>query len=220
MAQADYIPAGRTSRVRRGDKDLTLQTEYAVRPNPRLTTSVFSQGQVIYKIEKELENPVTSIEEKSRIETLLMRQHAQAIDVVKGDNFPPAEAPVVNPTSQIQEATVEKIDSGEQPLSDRFRNVDGVTYVIELDNEGNFSSSTLSEKFNKQFSIISKNLNEILDVFSSMPGGSREQGVYEVERNRLYLISAGKECYFVLTRSDEKSTDFESIFQRILHGFL
>jgi hypothetical protein len=220
MAQADYIPAGRTSRIRRGETDLTLQTEYAVRPVPRLTTSVFLEGQVIYKIEKELENPVSTIEEKSRVETLLRRQHVQALDVVKSDNFPPSAAPVVNPSSLSQETTVERIDKYEQSMSDRIRDVDGVVYVIELDNEGNFASSTLSDKFIKQFSVISKNLHEILDIFSAMPGGSREQGVYEVERNRLYLVSAGKVCYFVLTRVDNAATDYESVLQRILHGFI
>jgi hypothetical protein len=220
MAQADYIPAGRTSRIRRGKIDLTLQTEYAVRPNPRLTTSVFSEGQVIYKIEKELAGPVTSLEDKSRVEILLRRQHVQAMDVVNSDSFPPIESRIMNPSASTRETTVEKIDQNELSLADRIRDVEGVTYVIELDNDGNFTSTTLSEKFKKQFDMIFRNLHEILDIFTAVPGGSREQGVYEVERNRLYLISAGKVCYFVLVRSGDTTTDFESIFQRILHDFI
>ncbi len=217
MAQADYIPAGRTSRVNKGSIEFTLQTEYAVRPIPRLTTSVFSKGQVIYKIEKELENPVSSLEDKTRIETLLTRQHVQALEVVNGDDFPHSPTPADGSSGTAQITTVKRIQEDKLTLADRLRDIDGVIYVIRLDNDGEFVSSTLSEKFKSQFSVITKNLHEILDIFIKMPGGTREQGVYEVERNRLYLVSAGKECYFVLTRFDDVPTDYESVLQKVLY---
>lgn len=194
MAQSDFIPAGRTTRINKGGKDLTLQTEYATRPNPRLTTSVFTQGQVIYKIENELPAAVDTIEQKERVERLLQRQHAQALEIARKDNFPPSN---------------KDFDMGDDedtivlhPRNNRekLQCVDGVQYVVRIDNDGSFESAKLSEAFRRNFAPIFKHLNDILDIFARFPNGNRERGVYEVEVDRLYLVSTGKECYFVLTK--------------------
>jgi hypothetical protein len=202
MAQSDFIPAGRTTRINKGGKDFTLQTEYASRPNPRLTTSVFTQGQVIYKIENELPGAVDSFELKEKVERLLQRQHAQALEIARKDNFPPSN---------------KDFDLGENedtlvlhPRNDRekLQCVDGVQYVVSVDNDGNFESPKLSDAFRRNFTPIFKHLHEILDIFAQFPNGNRERGVYEVEVDRLYLVSTGKECYFVLTKPTGRIVDY------------
>lgn len=202
MTKADFIPAGRTTRITKGDKDFTFQTEYAARPNPRLTTSIFTRGQVVYKIENELATQIESIDQKEQVERLLRRQHAQALEIAQKDNFPPSnkgfegsktgQIPITNPKTYR-----EKIEM-----------VDGVEYIVRLDNNGNFESSNLSRAFKRNFAPIFNSLNEILDIFMQFPGGNRERGVYEVERDRLYLISTGKECFFVLTKPTGNIVDY------------
>jgi hypothetical protein len=202
MTQSDFIPAGRTTRISKSGKDFTLQTEYAARPNPRLTTSVFTQGQVIYKIENELAAAVESHEQKEKVERLLQRQHAQALEIARKDNFPP---------SNKDFETGDDADTAVlHPRNDRekLQSVDGVQYVVRVDNDGNFESAKLSEAFRRNFAPIFKHLHEILDIFAQFSNGNRERGVYEVEVDRLYLVSTGKECYFVLTKPTGSIIDY------------
>lgn len=83
MALADFIPAGRTSLVKRGEKALQLQTEYAYRPVPRITTTVSIAGQVLHKIERGLDKPVENLEEKQRMEVRIQRQHTEIKSIIE-----------------------------------------------------------------------------------------------------------------------------------------
>ncbi len=202
MAQSDFIPAGRTTRISKSGKDFTLQTEYASRPNPRLTTSVFTHGQVIYKIENELAAAVESFEQQEQVERLLQRQHAQALEIARKDNFPPSNKDFE--TGDNEDTAVL------HPRNDRekLQSVEGVQYVVRIDNDGNFESAKLSEAFRRNFSPIFKHLSDILDIFAQFSNGNRERGVYEVEVDRLYLVSTGKDCYFVLTKPTGNIIDY------------
>ncbi|MBN2226339.1 MAG: hypothetical protein JW763_03145 [candidate division Zixibacteria bacterium] len=188
---ADYIPAGRTSRTMYGRVELQIQTEYAFRPGPRLTTSIFSKGQIIHKIEQELPQPITSIEDKSKVETLLLRQHKQVMEIIGSDEFedilrnrlPAKDLPPPRPKS----------------LPERLKSIGGVAGIYAIDNDGNFLNPHITSGFKRQFKAVFKHLHELLSVFTELPGGRREDGVYEVERDRLYLVSTGSGCFFVLT---------------------
>ncbi|MEW5922386.1 MAG: hypothetical protein AB1746_00210 [Candidatus Zixiibacteriota bacterium] len=203
MAQADYIPAGRTSRIVKGTKEIQIQTEYAFRPNPRLTTSVISNGQVIHKIQQDLHSPIETFEQKTKVESMLRKQHLEVIKVIQSKDY--------------SDDVTFKATRPEPPSSsvyDALAGINGVEHVFRLDNEGRFIDSRVSENFNKQFSAILKNMNEVLNIFSELPGGKRESGLVEIEPRRLYLISSGFECYFMLTR--RSITDAE--IQPILHS--
>jgi hypothetical protein len=83
MAMADLIPTGRTSLVKRGKLALQVQTEYAHRPVPRITTTVQKSGQVIQKIERGLDRPIGSIEEKNLLEDRIRKQHAEIVAIIR-----------------------------------------------------------------------------------------------------------------------------------------
>jgi hypothetical protein len=207
MSIADYIPAGRTSRIVRGAAEIQIQTEYAYRPNPRLTTTVFSKGQVLHKIEKDLAAPIASNEDKIRIEGLLRKQHMEVMEIINTRNFlsnlPPEKKPVENTQNPS--------------LSRQLSEIQGVEKIYRLDNEGNFDSDSVSSEFKKKYSVIFKNLGELLEIFSHLPGGKREEGIYEVERNRLYLVSTGYECYFILARHVPADLNLEAELHTIFN---
>jgi len=76
--------------------------------------------------------------------------------------------------------------------------IPGIMRVFHLDQNGNFIGKNENENFRSKFSEIFKNLQDVLDVFTQLPGTDyRERGVYEVEHNRLYYVSTGNECYFI-----------------------
>lgn len=203
MAQADYIPAGRTSRIVKGSKEIQIQTEYAYRPNPRLTTSVIANGQVIHKIQQDLNSPIETFEQKAKVESMLRKQHLEVIKVIQSKDY----------SDDITFRVSQPAPSAS--IFDALAGINGVEHVFRLDNEGRFVDTRVSESFNKQFAAILKNLNEVLNIFSELPGGKRESGLVEIEPRRLYLISSGFECYFMLTHRLITDAEIQPILQSV-----
>ena len=199
MAQADYIPAGRTSRIVQGAIEIQIQTEFAARPSPRITTSIFSKGQVMHKVEQELKVQIASFEDKIRIEDKLRKQHFEVLKTLKDEK----KLQSFLSTTAIKEG-------GGNSISRRISDINGVERVFFINNEGEFSSDQISKEFKKKYSAISKSMLEILNIFGMLPNGEREKGVYEIESDRLYLASCGQECYFILTSPASTDISFES----------
>jgi len=78
-----YIPAGRTSLVKKGGLSLQIQTEYARIPAPRITTTILKNGQVLHKVQRELEYQITSLEEQASTEEIIKRQHMAVVTQLK-----------------------------------------------------------------------------------------------------------------------------------------
>lgn len=206
MASADFIPAGRTSRIVKGSTELQIQTEYACRPNPRMTTSVISKGQVIHKIQQDLAAPISSIEEKAKAEDMLRRQHMGVLQVVRNKDFCGGLAVKSNSDNHAPSP----------PLLERLAGIKGVEKVYRVDNNGCFDTPNISSEFKKQFSGVFKRLHEALSIFGYLPGGRREEGVCEIESNRLYLVSSGYDCYFLLTRPVSRDTSLDEEIRTVL----
>jgi hypothetical protein len=204
-----FIPAGRTSSVKRGNTLLQVQTEYAHRPNPRITTTILDNGRVLHKVERGLENAISSLEEQRKVESTLIRQHAEVLAIIQKDSPDPSAS------KQAGEEAVEV----EPPVLDRIKAVPGVQSVIEMENDGAFTSPELTIELQKQFGFIFKNLRELMELFERVPGGgmNRRQGVYEIERDRLYFMSSGSECYFVVVRRVNVTTQYEQELKAIVH---
>ncbi|PKK84665.1 MAG: hypothetical protein CVT49_02255 [candidate division Zixibacteria bacterium HGW-Zixibacteria-1] len=203
MAQADYIPAGRTSRIVKSTKEIQIQTEYAYRPNPRLTTSVISGGQVIHKIQQDLHSPIDTFEQKTKVESMLRKQHLEVIKVIQSKDY--SDDITFKATKAAPPTTASVYES--------LAGINGVERVFRIDNEGCFLDPQVSEAFNKRFSAVLKNLHEVLNIFSELPGGKRESGLVEIEPRRLYFISSGYECYFMLTRRSITDAEVQPILQ-------
>jgi hypothetical protein len=200
MAQADFIPAGRTSRIVRENTEIQIQTEYAYRPNPRLTTSLFTNGRIVRKVEKELDRAISSFEDKVRIEDMLRKQHSEVLKIINDKKLTldflkqeksPKPLPIPTPAGKISQ-------------------IKNVFKVYELDSHGVFKSETLSEEFKNKYSVIFKGLYDILNIFAQLPGGEREKGVFEIQKRRLYFASAGREFFFVLIKPSNDNINYES----------
>lgn len=208
MTTNKYIPAGHTSQVERGETVFQIQTEYAPRPAPRITTSILQQGRLVHKVEQALDRPIESLEEQRKAENTIKGQHSEILQIIKGGT------PKHQPSVKGDPAE----PSGKNPLTDKLTAITGVERVFRLDTEGRFVGSRASKEFKRAFGDIFKNLREVIDIFmrSEQLDGVREKGVYEVRRGRLYLVSVGTECYFVKVRSSDMSPDFESAIKAVL----
>ena len=234
MNLTNFIPTGRTSLIKKGEVSLQVQTEYAYRPYPRLTTTILDNGQVLHKIEKKLDKPIKSFEEQSVMEERMKSQHSEVVNIIKendtgslmdkiGVKVPvkveveekPAEQSAV---VQTEAPIFEKVLPREITIADRFKAVDGVKHVYHLNNDGEFVNKIESDHFKKAFSGIFKSIIDLLDIFSLLPGVTitREKGVYEVERNVLYLASAGFDICFIVIGSPNKDINYEQMFKSIV----
>lgn len=199
MSNTGFIPAGRTSMVKKGDMQFQVQTEYAQRPAPRITTTILNSGQVVNKIERTLDHEISSLDEQARAEVALKRQHQEVIGILQEQ---PTEA-VTAARNAIEGAAGES--------AERLLLIPGVQKVYALDTEGNFFSDSGSREFEQSFAPIFRSVRELMNVFSALPGSEseRESGVYEVERDRLYFASVGNECYFIIVRRVNVTTNYE-----------
>lgn len=208
MNNSKFIPAGRTSLVVKGTDKLQIQTEYASRPYPRITTTVLNSGQVLHKIEKKLQQPIASIEEQNRMQDVMARQHSEVVGIV--DKQTSAKTP--------QAAATDSAPAANLTLRQRLESIPGAQKVFLLDNQGNFIDQNGTEQFSSSFGPIFKSLHELLQVFLQLPGAEneREQGVYEVQRDRLYLVSTGNEMYFVVVGKADPEVDYEKEVKKAL----
>jgi hypothetical protein len=208
MSSDAYIPVGRTSLAKNGKVAYQVQTEYASRPYPRVTTTVLTNGEVVKKIEKKLLRPVTSPEDKHHAETLIRCQHEEVVAIIqnKPAGKKPAHAASGTPSGK------------KAPLHEQFAALPGFQHLYRLDCEGAFVNEKLARHFKKAFPSVFKHLPEILELFPFVPGGlpERQKGVYEVERDRLYFVSAGSKCYFIVVRPTSSEIDYEAALQKIL----
>ncbi|KAA3635294.1 MAG: hypothetical protein DWP97_04985 [Calditrichaeota bacterium] len=249
MSASKYIPTGRTSLIKKDTVSLQVQTEYAYRPFPRLTTTILNSGQVLHKIEKKLEKEIESIAEQNIIEERIRSQHADVIKIIKENNTDslldskkPAEpTPVVSEIHQdavsevaVSDAVVHETEiaapppaeeeieeSNEIHYTQRFKAIEGVKYVYHLTPDGQFHSEVESNQFKKTFSPIFKNIVEMMEIFAISPGGlEREKGVCEIQRNQLYLVSAGEKIYFVVLENPNKDINYEERFNQIINKYI
>ena len=179
---------------------LQIQTEYASRPKPQITTTIIKDGQVVHKIRRDLERPIGSVDEQNKMEVTMQRQHADVLDIIQSEFY--------NPEKFGREAIK---DQKRPPLRERLASIPGVKKIFTVDNEGNFKTEKGSKQFQQMFTPIFKNMTELMKLFSRLPGvgKTREKGVYEIDRDRLYFVSVGTECYFMVVKRKDGEVDYE-----------
>lgn len=178
-----------------------LQTEYAATPQPRITTTIFSNGQVLHKVERTIDKVIETLEEMHIIEDFIKAQHLEVAKVMHKQGLP---------------APLEGDDPGTQNLScsERMRRMDEVEQVFTITADGHIAEDRhITEQFKNIFKHIFKQLPEMMAVFASLPGEAdrRENGIYEIEPGRILLASTGLEFYLILVK---KGTAYDAVAGR------
>lgn len=215
MTTPMFIPAGRTSLVKRGAAAFQVQTEYAARPVPRITTTVSHDGRVLHKIERALEQAISNFEEQDKTELTLRRQHAAVLTIIENGTF---DSEFLNTQTVTQKLAVTTAPAVTSLLLDKLKVLPSVQRVFAVAADGNFvGGAESSEAFRKLFSEVYKSMDDLLEIFSTVPGSSkREPGVCEIEPDRLYLLSDGAACYFVMVDKGQGQLDFEKNLRSVL----
>ncbi len=261
QAKPNLIPAGRTARLKRGDSEVQLQTEYAPRPTPRITSSILLSGELLHKIETPLDSAIETQEQLERVERLMLRQHSEALKALKDqpdtgrsrlsfetmkahltdreEKKPQKQIPgtsgTLRPdqTSQLvrlaheaektKSLEIEKLSESDKVRNvkrttlERLYEIEGVDRIVTLDWRGRFLSEKAEKDFKRKFSSIYKHLNEALEIFSPLSNGrGREEGVYEAEHRRLYMVSHCGYVYFLIMKRVPGGRPIEEIVREAL----
>lgn len=197
---AQFIPAGRTSAIKRGEVVYQLQTEYARLPQPRITTTISSQGRVFHKVEKSVAGDVDSIERMHEVEEIIKVQHMEVSRVIRERGLPTDPA-------ETRGASESKI------RSERIRRLDEVRMIYPVSADGKLvGDREITGEFKRLYKHVLRELPDMLRVFAALPGKRREEGVYEVEPGRILLVSSGSEFFLILL---EPGTAYDIISAKI-----
>ncbi len=264
---------------------LQVQTEYAYRPYPRITTTILTEGQVLHKVEKKLEAVISSIEEQNQTEDVMKKQHREVLSLInepvhtkrppddeptvmqKGPiTTPNPEPPPVKPEPEPDSAPGSMILPDPEPvprepeypsirprsredvgrpipesqptfnqvpapeelprplpvlpeeLKDKFGEIPDFEHAFVVSVEGKFRTEAGEKEFKRRFREVYEGLEDVLNVFGLIKGNParREEGVVEVERNRLFLASSGDQMFFVAVRPGHTGENYEKAIKAIL----
>ncbi len=211
MSANQYIPAGRTSLVDKAGVPLHVQTEYAYRPYPRVTTTILDQGRVLHKVEKKLPKGVESPEEQSQMEEVIKQQHSEILAIIKDNQGKAAAQDEMSKTQKFKIAQ-------EATLTETLMAIRGVQKVYHLDRDGQFFKSEESLEFRKIYPNLFKGLGQLVELFMLLPGADmkREQGVFEIEQDALYFASAGNDYFFIVASRMDRETDFARVIKQVI----
>jgi hypothetical protein len=100
MESTTYSPPGKLSAHRCGEKLLQVQTEFAQRPRPRITSSVVVDGRTVHKADREWTLDLDLEENRLRLEIELEEQHraTMALVVDRAAEFAESGRPSLTPS--------------------------------------------------------------------------------------------------------------------------
>lgn len=77
------MPCGLSSETTVKDAKYCVQTEFAQRPKPRVTTTISLNGEVVDKVENSWEGSPLTEEDKQDVERFVKRQHQKVLEKIK-----------------------------------------------------------------------------------------------------------------------------------------
>lgn len=98
MEAVDYIPPGQLGYHKHADKVLQVQTEFAMRPRPRVTSSVVVDGRIVHKTDRDWTDDLGPEENRQKLEAAIIEQHQATMTLVQERAVEFTSEPAVCPT--------------------------------------------------------------------------------------------------------------------------
>ncbi len=153
-------PVGRVSAVNTAEGTYHIQTEFALRPEPRITTTVTLNGRVVHKDNYRCKPDLLAQESRDLLETILNDQHKKAKDSLqkqKRDRSPSTTAEKSPAPDRSKQAEI---------IRENLSKIKGVKEILTLDWESlkkpaKFEQSLLSTDSEI---LVAKVLNFALEI--------------------------------------------------------
>lgn len=198
------IPGGLSSEASFKDTKFWVQTEFAQRPKPRVTTTISINGEVVEKVENVWERLPQTEEDKQEIEKFLKRQHQQVLEKIKN-----RRGKLASP-----EREKEEVASAEEDVvlkvKEELSGADGVFGWVFILQGGQMLTHQISEPVDKDL------VQRIKDFSSFLPSVTRlgefVGGILEAPGSCMVFLPL--QTYFLAIELDPK-VDLKNLVQRI-----
>jgi hypothetical protein len=201
------IPAGLISEAQVRNSRFFVQTEFAQRPQPRVTTTISINGAVVEKIENVWDRLPQTEEDKEEIEKFLKRQHRQVLEKIKDKKEKLAGlVPEKGKTILPEDDVILKI-------REEFSKTEGVLGWVFIFNDEPMISHAISEKEQRQAEDLVRSIKDLSILLTPVAelrkfGG----GILETRKNRAVFIPLKR--HFLAVQLDLK-VDFKKLVVRI-----
>jgi|GEM_PF-1297965 len=201
------MPGGLSSEAKLKDAKFCVQTEFAQRPKPRVTTTISRDGVVLKKVENAWEGLPQTEEEKDQIERFLKRQHQDVIaKITRGMDEPDAPPGQVDKITAPDKNLIGRID---QELSA----TDGVLGWVHVSGEDRTTSHHLPPSEANRMSDLLDPLRDVSSLMTSFSGlGSLVGGILESRENSELCLPLGR--HFLVVKADFR-VNLKDLAQRI-----
>lgn len=198
------IPGGLSSEASFKDTKFCVQTEFAQRPKPRVTTTISINGEVVEKVENVWERLPQTEEDKQEIEKFLKRQHQQVLEKIKN-----RRGKLASP-----EREKEEVASAEEDVvlkvKEELSGADGVFGWVFILQGGQMLTHPISEPVDKDL------VQRIKDFSSFLPSVTRlgefVGGILEAPGSCMVFLPL--QTHFLAIELDPK-VDLKNLVQRI-----
>ena len=189
------MPGGISSEAKLKDAKFCVQTEFAQRPEPRVTTTISRDGVVVKKVENAWEGLPQTEEEKDKIERFLRRQHQDVIaKMTRAMDEPGAPPGEPDKIASPDQSVIGRID---QELS----GIDGVLGWVHVSGEDRTTSHHLPPSEANRISDLVGPLRDISSLLASVSGlGSLVDGILESPQNSELCVPLG--THFLVVKAD------------------
>ncbi len=201
------LPAGLGSEAKFKDAKLYVQTEFAQRPRPRVTTTIFLNGEVVEKVENIWEKLPQTEEEKQKIEKFVREQHRQVLEKIKkrGEKFTSLKQ------SQKKEAPAEE-DMGAK-ICEELSKADGVLEWVVISKEDKTVASQTSSPKAEEIQDITRQIKDFALFLPSVTNlGRFVGGILDWPKMRLLFFFLQKR--FLAIKLDQK-VDPKNLVKRL-----
>jgi hypothetical protein len=180
-------PAGISSEASSGEKKFWVQTEFAPRPKPRITTSISLNGDVVQKVENVWEKLPRSEEDKDEIERFLRKQHQEVMKDVRenGERF------VLSKNGAGKIATCEETQW--EPVILKVKEVisriQGVAGWVLFSNDNEITGQAVSDVKYQTMADLAGSSKDLVSLLSSVSKvGNFTGGILESKQMRTAFI--------------------------------
>ena len=217
MEPNTYIPPGKLGSHKHGDKLLQIQTEFAYRPRPRITTSVVVDGCTVHKVDRDWVDDLNLEQNRLRLDIELDEQHREVMAQIvnRAAEFVEMGKPSPTPvTGGHEKATIR------DTITEVLRTCSYAVAFYEFDQSGDIIFRTqfrnMVAEWDREFAALSAlvfGLPEIIRV------GDLQHGIVHFGAENLIVARIQGRAFGILTEQgatvDNLRYDFPEFFEAV-----
>lgn len=201
------IPNGLVSEANFKDAKFCVQTEFAQRPKPRVTTTISLNGEVVKKVENIWERLPQTEEDKQEIEKFLKRQHQQVLEKIKD-----RREKLVSSKRKMKEV-VPSEETEVPKVEEELSKTEGVFGYVFISEDKQMITQQISESEKKDIEDLVRRIKDLSFFLPSVTRlGNFVGGILDLPG--CFLLFLPLQTHFLAVKLDSK-VDFKNLVKRI-----